>query len=120
MEQVTAVFAAFLIAVGPLAIGVTKAVDLIRNVADKNDTWPKWSWNVAAFVLGAGVAVGWGYNLVAAVAHQIPALSTSSSLDGVAGQLLTGVAIGAVASYWHERMDIASSAAKIGKMPASP
>jgi hypothetical protein len=102
MEQVFGVFTAFLIAAGPLAVGVTKAVDLTRNLVDKNDSLPKFTWNIEAFVLGVGLAVGWAYNLVAAVAHQVPALSTSTALDGTAGQIITGLAIGAMAGFWHE------------------
>ena len=102
MEQVVGIFAAFLVTAGPLAVGVTKAVDLIRNVADKNDTMPKFTWNVAAFVLGIGLCIGWGYNLAAALAEAIPKLTGSGALTGTSGELLTGIAVGAMASFWHE------------------
>jgi len=115
MEDVFAVFTTFVIAVLPLAVGVTKAVDLIRNVADKDDSWPKLSWNAASFVLGVGLCVGWQFNFMAPLAAAIPALKGSSALSGVSGQLLTGIAVGAMASFWHEKLDAWSSAASASK-----
>lgn len=97
---------AFLVAAGPLAIMVTKSVDFLRNALDKNDTWPKWSWNVASFAIGAGYCLLFAVNLAATVAFRP---EVASKLDGVWGQLLTGLAIGAVASFWHEHMSAASA-----------
>lgn len=96
-------FTAFLTAVGPIAIGITKLVDLIRNTLDKDDSWPKWSWNVAAFVLGIGYALVTATNFVNLIAGLRPELS--DALGGLPGQILTGIALGGVASFWHEQMD---------------
>lgn len=120
MENVTGVFIAFLAAAGPLAILVTKAVDAIRNLVGDNgaNTRLRIVWQAAGFVLGVGLCLGWGYNPVSALAHAIPALAENSRLDGVAGQVLSGLAIGAMSSFWHEKLDQWSSAAKVNKTAA--
>lgn len=109
MEPVFGVLTAFLVAVGPLAIGVTKAVDTVRNLVDSDASLPKVSWNVAAFVFGVALCVGWQFNLVGTLAHAVPALANSARFDGVAGQVLTGLAVGGVSAYWHERMSSLSA-----------
>lgn len=97
-------FTAFLVAVGPIAIGITKLVDLTRNTLDKNDdpAW-KWLWNVEAFALGILYALVTGSNFVALINGLSPELS--ERLGGFPGQVLTGIALGGVASFWHEQMD---------------
>lgn len=112
MDNVTGVFVAFLIAALPLAVLITKATDLVRNLLDKGDTLPKGLWNVVPFVLGAGLCLGWQLNLATTLAHSIPALAKDTHLDGVWGQLLTGLAIGAMAGFWHEKLDSWSGLAK--------
>jgi hypothetical protein len=104
MEAVTGVFIAFLVAAVPLALLVTKAVDTVRNLIDRADTMPKVVWNVLAFAFGAGLCLGWQYNLVGTLSHAVPALTNSTRFDGIAGQLLTGLAVGAMASFWHEKL----------------
>lgn len=120
MEDVTGVFVAALAAAVPLAVLVTKATDLIRNLVGDNgaNTSLRWVWNVVPLALGVGLCLGWGYNVAAALAHTIPALAENSRLDGVLGQVLTGLAIGGMAGFWHEKLDQWSSAAKVNKTAA--
>lgn len=99
-------FTAFLVAVGPLALGITKLVDLIRNVADKNDTLPKWVWNVVPIVLGIGYALVTATNFVNLVSGLNP--NVTEHLGNVWGQIVTGVALGGVAAFWHEHLDATS------------
>lgn len=112
LSGVTGALTAFLIAAVPLALLVTKAVDTTRNLIDGGDSFPKVVWNVAAFVFGLVLCLGWQFNPVAGLAAAIPALSDSSALTGVAGQILSGLAIGAMAGFWHEKLDLWSSTAK--------
>lgn len=76
---------------------VTKAVDFIRNAFDPGSSWPHWSWNVAAFGFGTAIAY-------------------SSQLDIFPGhplsRVITGLAIGAASSGFHEVFDFFSSRAK--------
>lgn len=97
---------AFLVAAGPLAIMVTKSVDFIRNALDKADTWPKWSWNVAAFAIGVGYCLLFAVNLMNNIAFRP---EVAGRLNGVWGSVITGLAIGGVASFWHEHMSAASA-----------
>jgi len=105
LDNVTAVFVAFLAAALPLAVLVTKVVDTARNLFDGDDSAPKWVWNVLALAAGVALCLGWGFNLVDALAKAIPALADNSWSAGVGGQILTGLAIGAMAGFWHEKMD---------------
>jgi hypothetical protein len=100
--------AAFLVAVGPLAILITKTVDTIRNALDKAGTWPKVVWNLAAFALGVAYCLAFGVNLAGLIDFRG---EVSSMLQGTGGEVLTGLAIGATASFWHEHMDATSSKA---------
>lgn len=108
MEQVFGLLTALAATFGPLAIGITKLVDGVRNVMPGG---PKWLWNVLA--VGLGVLVCWLFSIdaISAIAAQVPAFA-DKTLDPLAGQLITGVGVGGMASYWHERMDLASSRAK--------
>lgn len=119
MEDVTGIFIAFLASAGPLALLVTKAVDMIRNlVGDNGATVPRWVWNVVAFGVGVLLCLGWGFNLVSVLAHQVPALAENNRLDGVWGQILTGLSIGGMAGFWHEKLDQWSASAKVNKTVA--
>lgn len=102
--------AAFLIAVGPLAILVTKTVDTIRNLTP--DTVPKVVWNFAAFVVGLAYCLLFGVNLAATIAFRPEVME---KLEGTWGEVLTGLAVGAVAGFWHEHMDKTSAQAKEAK-----
>jgi hypothetical protein len=90
---------------------VTKAVDLIRNVVEPiNPRLPKWTWNALAFGLGIAVALVWKINLLDNFG--------SEGINGVSGQLLTGLAIAGSASGYHELFDTLSSQAKKAKATA--
>lgn len=122
MQDVVGVFTAFLVAAVPLALMVTKGVDLVRNLFDPfNARTAKipWVWNVLAFGMGVGLALGWQYNLVSALSHTIPALTNASTFDGVSGQVLTGLALGAMAGFWHEKLNQWSSAARASRAAAA-
>jgi hypothetical protein len=111
METFGGVLTAFLVAALPLAVTVTKVVDLIRNLIDPNDTMPKVLWNILALVIGALMAVGFEINLLAPVAAAIPALKSWAPDDTMA-EILSGLSIGAMAGFWHEKMDEWSARAK--------
>lgn len=111
--------AAVIVAVGPVAMFCTKVTDFIRNAFDSGDTWPKATWNVVPIVVGVAFCLGFQLNAVTALVHAIPALANSSALDGVGGQVLTGLVGGTFAGYWHEKLDAMSSAAKASKAEAA-
>ncbi len=92
-------FTAFLAAIGPVAILVTKVVDFIRGF-DARDTWPKYLWIALALVGGIAYALLTGANFV----HLINGLdpNVQSSLNETTGKIVTGLAIGAMACFWHE------------------
>lgn len=118
MESVTAALTAFLVTAGPLAVLVTKGVDLVRNLFDPNAGAPKVVWNVVAFVVGVALCVGWQLNPVAGLAHTVPALMASTGLDGVVGQVLSGLVLGAMAGFWHEKLDQWSASADASRVVA--
>ena len=111
MDEVFATLTAVAVAFGPLAMADTKLVDMLRNMTDIDDNWPKWTWNIAAFVIGVGVCLLWQLNVMEPLVAQVPALS-GADLSGFPGELITGLGVGAFASYWHENMDLKSSRAK--------
>jgi hypothetical protein len=102
-------FTAFLVLAVPVAVGVTKAVDLVRNAIDPNDAIPKVVWNIVAFGFGIGAALAWGINLTAAAGLSIS--------NGVAGEILTGAALGGMAGFFHEALDAWSAK---GHQPPGP
>ncbi len=105
-------FFAVTAAVAALSLTVTKVVDFFRNLLDKTDTWPKWSWNVASLVIGLALCLGWQINIAASIVALVPALAGSTALvEGVAGQALSGVVVGLGAGFWHELLDSLSSIA---------
>jgi hypothetical protein len=99
-----AALAALILVAGPLAVGVTKVTDFIRNAGDRSDTWPSYVWNIIPMVLGVILCVGWGINLLAAVVAAVPALQEKAGTQDLAGQVLTGVLVGAMAGFWHDKM----------------
>jgi hypothetical protein len=112
MNEAFAAFTAFLIAALPISVGVTKIVDTVRNLfGEKQAAVPKWVWNVLALVVGVAFALGFEINLLAPIAAAIPALKDWSP-DETAAQILTGISLGAMAGFWHEKMDQWSSSAK--------
>jgi hypothetical protein len=103
---------AFLLVAGPLAIICTKLVDTLRNIFDPAATKvPKVVWNLASFVIGIVIALAYQADIHALIPGLPPVLD---NLTGIGGQVLTGLAIGAVASGWHEFFDLMSSVAKRG------
>lgn len=111
IATVLAALAGLIVAVGPIALLVTKAVDFVRNF-DATDSWPKDAWIGIAMLLGVIIALLFDLNYVEGIADLVPALADSSVLDGVFGTIVTGLTIGAAASGWHERLDLYSSQAK--------
>jgi hypothetical protein len=99
-----AALTAALIVAGPVSVAVTKVVDFIRNLIDANNAMPRFVWNIAAFVIGLGLCLGWGINVLAAVVNSIPALATNSMMAGTMGTVLTGLLVGAMAGFWHDKM----------------
>ncbi len=79
------------------AATVTKTVDFTRNMFDASGTAPKWIWNLSAFVYG--VAIAYLSGLSAFPGHRIDLF-------------VTGLAIGAASSGFHEVFDYFSSKAK--------
>ena len=96
-----AALAAALVVAGPVAVAVTKIVDLIRNAVGE---MPSWLINVIALVLGVAVALGWGVNVFGAILSAVPALAESDVLSGTGGTILTGLLIGGMSSFWHDKM----------------
>lgn len=87
-----------------LSLVVTKVTDLVRNLIDKDDTLPKWLWNVVPVVIGVSFALGWQIDLTLAAFKLVPALA-NARLTGVAGQVLTGFVLGGLAGGGHEVLD---------------
>lgn len=113
MQEAFAAFTAFLIAALPLSVSVTKIVDTVRNLFGTAEAKvPKVAWNILALVVGILVALGFEVNLLEPVAKAVPALKdwTPSSF---LGELVTGISLGAMAGFWHEKMDEWSARAKI-------
>src|SRR5262245_12018128 len=119
MEAFGGVITAFLIAAIPLAVTVTKVVDTVRNLLGAGESKvPKVVWNLLALVVGVIIALGFEVNLIAPVSAAIPALKDWSPNSTMA-EIITGLAIGAMGSFWHEKMDEWSSIAK-GASPPPP
>jgi len=104
-------FAGFVAALSALSLGVTKAVDFIRNIVDPNDKLQgSWVWNAVAFVAGVALCVGWELNLAPMLVGLVPALSEhASELSGLSGQILTGLLVGGGAGFFHELLSALSS-----------
>jgi hypothetical protein len=117
MNEAFAAFTAFLIAALPFSVGITKIVDTVRNLfGDAQANVPKWVWNVLALVVGVVFALGFEINLLSPIAAAIPALKDWSP-DSTAAEVLTGLSLGAMAGFWHEKMDEWSSRAKLAEPP---
>jgi hypothetical protein len=87
-------------------MGITKIVDFIRGL-DKLDEWPGWIWIAVAFVISIALALGFEINIIGGFFKELPAFQGSDKLDGVVGQVLTGVGLAGASSYWHHRMALA-------------
>lgn len=102
---VAAALAALIAVAWPLSVAVAKVVDFIRNLfGDKETNMPHWLWNAVAFAVGLGAALGWGINLMSAIIAQIPALANQAGQNDLLGQVLTGILLGAMAGFWHDKM----------------
>lgn len=108
MDPFFAVLASFAV----VALLVTKSVDTIRNLIDKDDSMPKVTWNVVAFAVGVAYCVGWQVDLSASAIALVPALAAHADrLHGITGQVLTGLLAGGFAGFWHEALDALSGVA---------
>lgn len=91
---------------GPLAtiaffaLIVTKITDTIRNGFDPSAKAPKVVWNTIAFAIGVGVCLIWHINILT-VANVPP----STAVQGLGGEILTGILFGSGSSAWHELLD---------------
>jgi hypothetical protein len=104
METFGGVITAFLIAALPLAVTVTKVVDTIRNLlGTAQANVPKVVWNLVALAVGVLIALGFEINLIAPVAAAIPGLKDWSPSSTMA-EIISGLAIGAMGSFWHEKL----------------
>lgn len=99
-------FGAVLAVIAGLSLGVTKIVDTARNAFDRDDTLPKWTWNLAAFAVGIGFCVGWEKNITADLFHMVPALARDvDGLTGIGGYVISGLMVGGFAGFGHELLD---------------
>src|SRR6185369_899877 len=103
-------FAAVVAVILGLALTTTKVTDFLRNVLDKSDTYPKYVWNIVAFLVGIALCVGWQHSFVNDLFHQVPALS-DVNLSGTAGYVLSGLIVGGGAGFFHEVLDALSGVA---------
>ena len=87
---------------------VTKLVDALRKSSGAREDL-KWLWGVLALVLGLVVAFVFDVNVL-----------TGPRLDRHLGQFLTGLAIGAAGSGWHEVFDALSGVAKATRAQSVP
>lgn len=102
-------FTAFLVAIGPLALGITKLVDFVRGF-DATDSWPKGLWIALSMVFGVIYCLLTAANMVNLISGLRP--EVQGHLTGTWGQVVTGIAVGGVASFWHEHLDKTSGLAK--------
>jgi len=79
---------------------VTKTIDFIRAF-DKNYAAPIWVWIGGSFLVGIAYTLGWHVNYVDAVTHLVPAL-VNAHIGTHTGEVLTGLAFGAGADFWHK------------------
>jgi hypothetical protein len=89
------------------ALLVTKLVDFGRNAFDPHDAKRKWIWNLLALGLGVAMALLFEIDVLQPYEHNDTAV--------LAGRFLTGLAIGAAGSGWHEALDALSGVAKATK-----
>jgi hypothetical protein len=94
------------------AMLVTKTVDLLRNTLDPKAKFPKLVWNVAALALGVAAALIWKINMLDNY--------STTAIQGFSGQFFSGLAMGGVASGWHELFDVLSGTAKRAKFGGAP
>lgn len=88
----------------------TKLVDVVRSAIDESQNAPKWVWPLVSFAFGLVQAFAFDLNFVASI-------SSSGASAGI-GKAMTGLAIGAGASFVHEVMDAFSGFAKAQRAKA--
>ena len=113
-DQLAPVFgliAGIVVAFGPLAIGLTKLVDGIRSIVDRSPEtpWPDWVWILVAMVIAIASAIGFEINVADALIKTVPAFDQTTVLEGTWGQVVTGIGMAGMASYWHTNMKLKSS-----------
>ena len=96
-----------------LAAIVTKLVDLVRKL-DTNDSAPKYVWILVSMAFGIVIALIWQVDALAELG-----VAPSGRLQGVAGQILTGLLVGGFGSGWHEVFDALSRGAKSARANAA-
>jgi len=138
MNDAAVLFAAIL--AGSLV--VTKTVDFARETLDRNNSASKWVWIISSFIIGVTYAVGWQIDLTEAFKQLVPALAplphmtlpvgtdtvtytSTAAADAallgsnptIAGEIITGLVIGAGADAWHKILAnfSAGTAAKTAK-----
>jgi hypothetical protein len=93
-------------ALAVIAATVTATVAIVRRLVDPGGGLPTSTWPICALVIGVGYCLGWQLNLASSFAALVPALAGHTSrLDGVSGQVLTGLASGAVSGFLHDLFD---------------
>jgi len=97
MELVTAVLA--------LTATVERGVTFLRSLKMLSWVPGNW-WPIFAMAGGAIFCLGWQINLTSQAMVLVPALADNTSkFQGLAGQVLTGLTVGALAGPLHELVD---------------
>lgn len=81
------------------ALGITKATDTVRNVFDKDDSAPKWTWNAVSLVFA--MLTPFLFNVEQAA---LPA-ALKIEVSGMALQVWTGLILWGLSAFGHELMD---------------
>ena len=100
--------AEFIVAVGFFPLAVTKLTDFVRNAFDKDDSFPKFVWNLVSMALGIAVALLYELEFSNLIPNLPPVFK---DVSGLPAQIITGIGIAAVGSFWHEINDFFSSKA---------
>lgn len=91
---------ALLAAIAAGAAIVTATINIVRGWVDPDHAWPNWALDLSALAIGVGYALGWQIDVSGQAFLLVPALARNSArLQGVAGQVLTGLAFGAGATF---------------------
>ena len=91
------IFTAFLLAAGPVALGIRGVVDFVRRAIDPKSTFPSFIWPLLAIVLAMAYTFWGKVNLVPSVTIN----GNSPKISDTAGYVLTAIAIAGVAMYWN-------------------
>jgi len=80
--------------VAALSIIVMALVDVLKHGFDRGTRWPGWVWALTALIVGVAVAVIWRIDAIQAAPPQ-------TSLQGLSGEVLTGILACGGASIAH-------------------